>query len=64
MRVLSYGDPTILRGNHDETLMMGRRRCGDYCDDCDEDCQDCFDCGDNYCYCDEDECDCHCAYDD
>lgn len=63
MRIISYGDPSIqLDHLSDETLMVGRRKCLFDCGDCD----DCDDCPRfwSHCGCDEDDCDCHCEYDD
>lgn len=52
MKVISYGTPSVLQSKS-SVLMAGRRRRG-YCrwDDCGP-----------FCPCDEDDCDCHCAFD-
>ena len=62
MHILSYGDLSLPYGHPSmETMMAGRRKCND-CDDVDE-CDDCPNFG-WHCGCDEDDCDCHCEYDD
>ena len=71
MQILSYGYQSILGRSNSETMMAGRRKCDD-CDDCDE--YDIYDCDEDLecdkflpgggCWCDEDDCDCHCEYDD
>lgn len=61
MRVITYGDPSVIMGDPNSlALMAGRRRCNN-CDD--DDCDYCFGFGCPYCPCDEEFCDCDCAYD-
>lgn len=63
MKVISYGDNSILGGNSNNNTMTAGQNKSDHAGNaydwtCYSNCRH-----DNYCYCDEDDCDCHCAYD-
>ena len=65
MRVISYGDPSVLMGDPNSLMLMaGRRRC-DNCYQDDDDCpRYCYGYGCPYCPCDEEFCDCDDPYGD
>ena len=64
MKIITYGDPTILQSFPTNFNLAAKRKKGGYCDDCDDECIDC----DAYCedwdsICSEYDCDEDCYFD-